>query len=121
MRISDWSSDVCSSDLVEHVLIERRRKQDTAAAAARPAHPALHRRQSFKMDGEHLAGVDGQPRLQRHAAEGNVLDRRRAIDPRAFDARRNADDVTRRAGRSEARRVGKEGGSPCTYRWSPYT
>src|SRR3546814_9266138 len=50
------------------------------------------------MDGEHLAGVDGQPRLQRHAAEGNVLDRRRAIDPRAFDARRNADDVTRRAG-----------------------
>src|SRR3546814_8351731 len=83
MRISDWSSDVCSSDL-----------------------PALHRRQSFKLDGEHLAGVDGQPRLPRPAAEGNVLDRRRAIDPRAFDARRNADDVTRRAGLADAALIG---------------
>src|SRR3546814_2836612 len=53
MRISDWSSDVCSSDL--HGRFRRRRDQDRAAGRGRAvpdaqppagdAEPPLHRRQ----------------------------------------------------------------------------
>src|SRR3546814_7312647 len=90
MRISDWSSDVCSSDLV----IE----------------PAFGRAISGEMLGaRHHRGVAGEvvalkaphPRGGEAAAEIGVL-------ARAFDAR------------SEERRVGKEGVSTCRYRWSPY-
>src|SRR3546814_3389968 len=47
MRISDWSSDVCSSDLAEprpHLLPFGRRggKADPAARLQRPAHQLLH-------------------------------------------------------------------------------
>src|SRR3546814_6746255 len=37
MRISDWSSDVCSSDLARDALVERR----DLAAAAQPLHHAV--------------------------------------------------------------------------------
>src|SRR3546814_10273948 len=36
MRISDWSSDVCSSDLGVAELVEKRKQQDDSPAAARP-------------------------------------------------------------------------------------
>src|SRR3546814_6923233 len=67
LRISDWSSDVCSSDL------------DPG-----PHHAAAER-----------LVVDGAPLCQEP--------RRRGV-----------------GGRSEARRVGKECGSTCRFRWSPY-
>src|SRR3546814_10770647 len=43
MRISDWSSDVCSSDLVDHSFLDRKRRQrlcDRLAEAAGPVKPA---------------------------------------------------------------------------------
>src|SRR3546814_5823741 len=91
MRISDWSSDVCSSDLmgdVEHgaVLIEHRDIQrppvaqlETAALRCGP--------------GDVVAG-------DRHAV-------RRAAAQDALE-------------RSEERRVGKECVSTCRFRWSTY-
>src|SRR3546814_17835865 len=102
MRISDWSSDVCSSDLdllfarlamecVEHPLdaivvgidqriVEDHRRRLSAARAQAP---------------EGQAGEDGQSFA--HAAA-------------------EALDIFR----SEERRVGKECVSTCKSRWSPY-
>src|SRR3546814_16390100 len=107
MRISDWSSDVCSSDLLIRsirglrlrrilgltrlsgfrgggVLTARR-----ASAPARAARPVI------------IAVASLMPAV----AVGRIV-RRRASD--------------RRGQRAEERRVGKECVSPCRYRGSPY-
>src|SRR3546814_5928116 len=92
MRISDWSSDVCSSDLLDELHL------------ALGEDVRLPRRRS------------GRPRARRRIG---------ATAYRPGDDRgRAADDARRRraagaAGRSEERRVGKEGGNECRYRWSP--
>src|SRR3546814_6467729 len=86
MRISDWSSDVCSSDLGIAPGIG-----DGGAGRA--------------------LGITGQGTAQGAAGIESVAD----IDFGAL-----AVEVGRRAGRSEERRVGKEGGSRCSSRWSPY-
>src|SRR3546814_19495214 len=95
MRISDWSSDVCSSDL--HV----RAKVD---------HRPLARKQ-IAPDGR---GDDGA----RYASGPVHLNDRRV----RVDSGRNADRRAERrpCSRSAERRVGKEGGSTCRCRWSPY-
>src|SRR3546814_14154780 len=99
MRISDWSSDVCSSDLILQPHVEpvaialaaptlRRDEAVAQRVADEPAGVALDRRD---VDiGEH----------RRHPALGAA----RIERPR-----------------SEERRVGKEGVSTCRSRWSPYT
>src|SRR3546814_13617258 len=91
MRISDWSSDVCSSDLAEFVLL--------AGHAHQPAHA---------LDQEVVAGARGiGPGL---AEAGD-----RAVDQPRIDLRQAV--VIER---SEERRVGKECVSTCRSRWSPY-
>src|SRR3546814_18005499 len=99
MRISDWSSDVCSSDLLtkEKVLL------------------------AFEMLGEADVPDDGQ----RYAIIGwrqwgQLLE----IEEFA-NANYVGDDSlpwkgTQAKRRSEERRVGKECVSPCRSRWSPY-
>src|SRR3546814_16646690 len=105
MRISDWSSDVCSSDL-DHIgdLIER-------------SLPEFHHR-SFSQRGAwcHLGyfalviahvwmvGREG-PRTERKLGEVGAL-----VRPKCC----------RYVRRSEERRVGKECVSTCRSRWSPY-
>src|SRR3546814_14280075 len=97
MRISDWSSDVCSSDLV--------------AAPAQAAWPAERLVDEML---EHLFGdldVSNHPvaqRAQRLDIGGGLAPHRLGII---------ADDLDV-AHRSEARSVGKEGGSPGRYQWS---
>src|SRR3546814_16572382 len=107
MRISDWSSDVCSSDLAatrdrEHVL--DRHQEGLVDRTFRLRNPA----------------IDGFHQLQ----DGFLAD----IVVAAFDGgeRRTGDDrnicaveVALRK-RSEERRVGKECGSTCRSRWSAY-
>src|SRR3546814_1486682 len=96
MRISDWSSDVCSSDLV------------AAAGAERVLHRAaghLQRRADVEAAGD-VAGRRADHR--RHLGCVESLKRR----------------VEGQAGapfcqRSEERRVGKECVSTCRSRWSP--
>src|SRR3546814_9468312 len=92
MRISDWSSDVCSSDLfvtnaphldnaLGHLHIDAARGPlDAKGGADRPD--------------THIANLDNE-------------------GPRAI-----LGDLKPR--RSEERRVGKECVSTCRYRWSPY-
>src|SRR3546814_1500122 len=90
MRISDWSSDVCSSDLLGLGAYQVGKGQHRAqgSLAVLPAH--------------------GQ---ERHAHLPPSLRRRSVID---------APDDRLLPGRSEERRVGKECVSTCRSRWSPY-
>src|SRR3546814_5407870 len=90
MRISDWSSDVCSSDLVVVAV------QGHIGAVARVAH---HERPQ-----EHHQVALGA--LARVVAEQGAQQRDRA--------------QARHGVRSEERRVGKECVSTCRSRWSPY-
>src|SRR3546814_3581829 len=114
MRISDWSSDVCSSDLG----------------------PAIHR--CFKIDpngfkellGCHprLIGTDENRKILGHMA---IFD---SLDADFLQRFGKADDVRRfielaaifesprpcEHGRSAERRVGKACVSTCKSRWSPY-
>src|SRR3546814_4985977 len=90
MRISDWSSDVCSSDLRQHQLVQGERRH---VAPVRPAHIG-------RID----IGAEGG--LERHLGHGELglpaISRPRLVV------------------RSEERRVGKECVSTCRSRWSPY-
>src|SRR3546814_1435468 len=90
MRISDWSSDVCSSDLI------------TVAAGVAIAIPAV---------------AHGVARINRLAVDQNqrVFGAHAADVDLAAVAARPAGAV-----RSEERRVGKECVSTCSSRWSPY-
>src|SRR3546814_7281983 len=92
MRISDWSSDVCSSDLTRHDDADA-----NAVSADFLAHAVAHRIERVLARG---VSTESRPRLGR-------------------SQRRDVDDVAA-ALRSEERRVGKECVSTCRSRWSPY-
>src|SRR3546814_4271855 len=92
MRISDWSSDVCSSDLARR----RQRPQSSSNSTTRfryaPSFGKAHR----------------TPTYLRRAGSA----RRETTVPRD---RHREESATR----SEERRVGQEGVSTCRSRWSP--
>src|SRR3546814_19660320 len=100
MRISDWSSDVCSSDLPGIVWIE--------GALDLPG--SLGRLVEGADAVIHVAGVINA-RNEAGFIAGNVAGTASMIAAAA------AADVGRR---SEERRVGKECVSTCRSRWSPY-
>src|SRR3546814_3997553 len=98
MRISDWSSDVCSSDLPVFVLETQSHRMDAALGAD-------------------ILAEQEDARIDREFVVERAADRRHHVDPLALGAGR----VGRgRRGRSEERRVGKECVSTCRSRWSPY-
>src|SRR3546814_11394033 len=123
MRISDWSSDVCSSDLAANGLL-----LDGVFGQVEPfGYLALgHAFDAAQF--EYLATarrqvVDHAPYAGQFAPRGDVPIRagrivfqrqrlrvRQMVDPHAPVA----------ADRSEERRVGKECVSTCRSRWSPY-
>src|SRR3546814_16580368 len=98
MRISDWSSDVCSSDL-----------EDAEHGAE---HEADHH-----LDGGD-AGMEGEPVVLDHVQElaphpaGRRDDELRDTEP--------ARQPLPRRERWEERRVGEGSVSTCRSRWSPY-
>src|SRR3546814_16690397 len=102
MRISDWSSDVCSSDLV--------------AGRIDDVDPVI------LPEGGRRGGGDGDAALLLllHPVHGRhaVMDFADLVRPAGVVQ----DALGRRglAGRSEERRVGKECVSTCRSRWSPY-
>src|SRR3546814_11522744 len=127
MRISDWSSDVCSSDLIAPVALHRRHHGggrhpasgrigqtqylQRSCTVRQPANEA-----AFLQAGDQP--VDAGLRLE---AQGllHFLERRRhavARQPR-IDEEQEFGLFLRR---SEERRVGKECVSTCRSRWSPY-
>src|SRR3546814_2730951 len=94
MRISDWSSDVCSSDLVEG------------------QHRDLHVKTPAKNDGPK------GPRLYR-AFEDIINPARPRGVSRKRSAQRDRQMRDRHDVRSEERRVGKEYARTVRSRWSP--
>src|SRR3546814_18362337 len=93
MRSSDWSSDVCSSDL------SLRRHSPAAASLSRET-----------------------PRTFRPICRESafpIFYKRKALQPCAESSESSARPRWRTA-RSEERRVGKECVSKCRSRWSPY-
>src|SRR3546814_17296269 len=105
MRISDWSSDVCSSDLADREADFARAVLVGSAGAVRAA-------------GQRRRKPDRQ--LARGAVDAaRPADRRDARPHRAGFTHGPADPGRTRDARSEARRVGKEWVSTCRFRWSP--
>src|SRR3546814_11115590 len=99
MRISDWSSDVCSSDLRDLL----RQCADALMGAAEDIAPLLTLEQGKPL-GEATFEVYGAAIWFQYYAELEIP--RQVIQD---------DDA-----RSEERRVGKECVSTCRSRWSPY-
>src|SRR3546814_17635523 len=95
MRISDWSSDLCSSDLARH----RRPARGGRIGLEMPG----RQQQGEIMVHRRLAGAG-------HPGEGAVEFGR--IPPARVELRKAGE-------RSEERRVGKECGSRCSSRWWP--
>src|SRR3546814_20974959 len=112
MRISDWSSDVCSSDLTVCTGVEMFRK-------------LLDQGQAGDNIGALLRGIDREG-----VERGQVLAKPGSVTPHTkFKA--EAYILTKEEGgrhtpfftnyrRSEERRVGKECVSTCSSRWSQY-
>src|SRR3546814_14197996 len=114
MRISDWSSDVCSSDLTDHV---EGRFGKMVIFAIDHRLERLHR----VFDRHELAGDVGEDFGDVEGLRQEALDLARAGDDQLILFAQlvhteNRDDVLR----SEERRVGKECVSKCRARWSPY-
>src|SRR3546814_13249834 len=114
MRISDWSSDVCSSDLIAIVVED----EGPGVPAARLAH-IFERHASFR----------DAPPPQDFAERGQNFGIGLWVARRNLEAVGGDISAANRPGRgfavslimrSEERRVGKEFVSTCRSRWSPY-
>src|SRR3546814_20296283 len=97
MRISDWSSDVCSSDLINDQPANSQKRLFVAEWRVLPQRPGGMVHDPYR-----------EP-LGQEAHHGGVSERRG-----------NRHWHLRRGSRSEERRVGKECVSTCRSRWWPY-
>src|SRR3546814_16976929 len=102
MRISDWSSDVCSSDLLV------RRNSDIMHHISNLYLPCRGRTEPFSQLTINAARAIRLSRPGKGADSGELTEQ--------FRPRRRANE----AFRSEERRLGKECVSTCSSRWSPY-
>src|SRR3546814_12214022 len=115
MRISDWSSDVCSSDL--RILLDRVEHLHLISPPTGPGGDADIFLRQQRRDLVRLVGVVKGADLEAEFA--------RDIDHvshfvGAVAVVLDEDFAREHARRSEERRVGKECVSTCRYRWSPY-
>src|SRR3546814_20132408 len=103
MRISDWSSDVCSSDLL----------LDGIFGPARRAENAIQQSRNIEI------GIE-RGEMEPTAGQGD-LDLREVLEPRVLQTFRALwGEHEAGAVRSEERRVGTECVSTCRSRWSPF-
>src|SRR3546814_1073775 len=102
MRISDWSSDVCSSDLEEADRAVDMQLQTIAA------------RHGLDLSWRRLVTIPGTT-----TAPDNLIIRT-AIEAWEHVEGRAHQPTPGMSGRSEERRVGQECVSTCRSRWSPY-
>src|SRR3546814_3781575 len=129
MRISDWSSDVCSSDLLAELVVQLPEpyvNADWAQPGGSAAHAMYHL--SLSANPSRVWSVDvgeGTGSVAHLLAQPIVVgDTVYTMDSRSLVSAFAATDGTRRwqvdVERSEERRVGKECVSTCRSRWSPY-
>src|SRR3546814_18261015 len=99
MRISDWSSDVCSSDLL-----------------GRPQQPAEHR---VAVEPGHAMPDDACFTIDQRRDDGIADDAEIETLGGLFRRGRHAAEPAKPASRTEERRDGKEWVSTCRSRWAP--
>src|SRR3546814_15521185 len=107
MRISDWSSDVCSSDLDRLGILTR---------GDRPEQVELDLHERGIGVGDQRVEQAGAARLHRELEIMIVIGE---AQPGLFEPLGIAVEIGDRRLRSEERRVGKECVSTCRFRWSP--
>src|SRR3546814_20173185 len=109
MRISDWSSDVCSSDLhaAEGIRVNALLPGGTITPSGGDGNPAA------------LEFIAGLHPMKRMAAPAEIAQAAVFLlsDRSSF---MTGSPMIVDGGRSEERRVGKECVSTCRSRWSPY-
>src|SRR3546814_11680470 len=103
MRISDWSSDVCSSDLLSATMPDQVARLWEKMRSGRRDYTIPYNYEIAKDDNRTTTLSIIHPRIQEEMA--------------AFYEAHNSSLLSHR---SEERRVGKECVSTCRYRWSPY-
>src|SRR3546814_12115303 len=96
MRISDWSSDVCSSDLLRLMNDWHGRVDSVDDPEAFRWHQVVRAVEPDSAAGIALIGFACDEGVRRNGGRQGAVER------------------------SEERRVGKEGVSTCRSRWSPY-
>src|SRR3546814_16006718 len=109
MRISDWSSDVCSSDLQRAAVGAQRAGRRVGAGGDAVEQHRLGQRadDAFGIVGGNVEKADlFQMRIVQHVGEA------RNLGTGDVEGRQRCDP------RSEERRVGKEWARPCRFRWS---
>src|SRR3546814_16117479 len=104
MRISDWSSDVCSSDLYFEAL-----QPDPPLFGRSPVEIARIESWTRRIENDGYTAVVYAFRNSRDAFKGRAASGKWPPIPQIPEL-----------ARSEERRVGKECGSTCRSRWSPY-
>src|SRR3546814_12282332 len=110
MRISDWSPDVCSSDLdPDFADLDPLPRTDLAGLAH--LHRAIHAHRAAGHQRLAGAAAVAYPRKLEQLVEFDVIAVELEVD------RLHADSLRMR---SEERRVGQECVSTCRSRWSPY-
>src|SRR3546814_11008641 len=112
MRISDWSSDVCSSDLHDLLLVAAGKVRRRQRRLLRTHIEAAHLLDAVAAD---RLAVHEQPRIVERIL---VVAEDRRLLGREGTHQTHAQAILRR---SEGRRVGKEGVSTCRSRWWPFT
>src|SRR3546814_17034327 len=117
MRISDWSSDVCSSDLADDELLGRLGLVSGAAFGLAPGRHGVPAARGLA-----LATAEGVVDRVHGDTAGLGLDALPAVAAGLADLDQLglgvADLTEGGSARSEERRVGKECGSTCRSRWS---
>src|SRR3546814_12538721 len=115
MRISDWSSDVCSSDLTTRTqleaLVEIYRMMRPGEPPTKDAAQNMFFNLFFTFDRYDLSGV-GRMKFNRRVGRKEVVGTGVPYDHKFFSVRNDEE-----AKRSEERRVGKEWDSTCRSRW----
>src|SRR3546814_17750107 len=102
MRISDWSSDVCSSDLA---MMQRHEAEGTLE---HPEYKAAINLLSYR----HVLRLDDWPASVNASLDDWNMD--------VYGTMQGPNEFLYVGNRSEERRVGKECVSTCRYRGSPY-
>src|SRR3546814_14197051 len=113
MRISDWSSDVCSSDL----LPRQKRRIGTSDAMPIGTSNAV-----LSVLRTHASQLNLWPSSKKYDSKDSKSESKEVVETRGAGDKSSNSSLSdgRSDGRSEERRVGKECVSTCRSRWQRY-